>query len=464
MSSEFFGRLHPILVHFPIGILILGFLLELLSYTRRFRKVRGSVPVAIFAGAVSSALSVVTGLLLSEEGGYEPDLLLRHRLFAFITLAFAVMLLVVVNYGKYLPKSRRKPARLIVFLALMGTLTITGNFGGALTHGRGYLNPAMEEDDSTSEVLSDPVNTIAPVRVYEQIIAPIFEEKCIACHGQKKQKGKLRLDTQAGILKGGAAGMVLLKEGNKPGELLNRIKLPIDHEDHMPPSEKLQLTGFEIDLITGWVMAGASFEGTVQESNVPVYQKWLEQKSIRAAVSRWPDDPGEKPSEKAILTLRKDFGVTIQPLSAAGNYLEIGVPVEITQNSTFWTAYREIATNLVSLNLAGAILDRDLLADYCTALQLRKIYLNGARIQTGALKSLQNLKHLRYLNLISTNISAEDLNDIAAIGSLEEVYVFGHSIAGADIQSFITRHPKIKVDTGNHRLLTLPTDTIVFKP
>ena len=175
MNPEFIGRLHPLLVHFPIGILILGFILEILSYFRRFRKVSGAVPVTIFIGVVSSVLSVVTGLLLSEEGGQEPDLLFRHRLFAFMTLGFSIILLIIISYGKYLPKSRRKPARLIVFITLMAILTITGNFGGALTHGRGYLNPGNEEPQDSVQSAVNSENMTSRILVYDHIIAPIFQ-------------------------------------------------------------------------------------------------------------------------------------------------------------------------------------------------------------------------------------------------------------------------------------------------
>jgi uncharacterized membrane protein len=463
MNPEFIGRLHPLLVHFPIGILILGFILEILSYFRRFRKVSGAVPVTIFIGVVSSVLSVVTGLLLSEEGGQEPDLLFRHRLFAFMTLGFSIILLIIISYGKYLPKSRRKPARLIVFITLMAILTITGNFGGALTHGRGYLNPGNEEPQDSVQSAVNSENMTSRILVYDHIIAPIFQEKCTGCHGQKKQKGKLRLDSKAAILKGGSGGFLLM-EGNKPGVLLNRIRLNVDHEDHMPPVEKPQLTGLEIDLISGWVMTGASFDQTIQENNSPAFEKWLEKKSVPGTVSRWPDEPVEKPSEKAISTLKKDFGVIIRPLSVSSNYLEIKIPALISHSPEFWKSYKEIAPNLVTLNLSEAVLDRKLLADYCVALQLRKIYLNGAELRKDALKSLQGLNHLRYLNLVSTKISKQDLEDISSLVSLEEVYVFGHSIAAADLRNFITSHPKIRVDTGNYRLPRLATDTLVFKP
>ena len=79
--------------------------------------------------------------------------------------------------------------------------------------------------------------------VLEAVVLNIFNGKCIGCHGPVKQKGKLRLDTYEAMLKGG--------ENNKPSvvpkdpatsESLIRTALPEDHDDHMPPKDKPQLT------------------------------------------------------------------------------------------------------------------------------------------------------------------------------------------------------------------------------
>jgi hypothetical protein len=42
--------------------------------------------------------------------------------------------------------------------------------------------------------------------VYDDLVAPLLAARCTSCHGAKKQKGKLRLDTLAGLEKGGKAG------------------------------------------------------------------------------------------------------------------------------------------------------------------------------------------------------------------------------------------------------------------
>src|SRR5215475_7941330 len=40
-------------------------------------------------------------------------------------------------------------------------------------------------------------------------IKPIFDKSCIKCHGADKQKGKLRLDSLAAVIKGGQDGAVV---------------------------------------------------------------------------------------------------------------------------------------------------------------------------------------------------------------------------------------------------------------
>jgi len=44
-------------------------------------------------------------------------------------------------------------------------------------------------------------------------VRPIFESRCVECHGPVKQRGKLRLDSVLGVRKGGASGEVVLAAG-----------------------------------------------------------------------------------------------------------------------------------------------------------------------------------------------------------------------------------------------------------
>ena len=84
------------------------------------------------------------------------------------------------------------------------------------------------------------------VDLYLKKIKPLFKERCFACHGALKQKGKLRVDTVANMHK---------KDIIKEGELLERL-ITDDEDDKMPP-EGEPLSKDEIAIIKKWLAAGA---------------------------------------------------------------------------------------------------------------------------------------------------------------------------------------------------------------
>src|SRR5271170_1326844 len=53
---------------------------------------------------------------------------------------------------------------------------------------------------------------------YDTDIKPIFDKSCAKCHSGEKAKGKLHLDSLAGILKGGKDGAAVVagKSGQSP--------------------------------------------------------------------------------------------------------------------------------------------------------------------------------------------------------------------------------------------------------
>jgi hypothetical protein len=87
-----FGRFHPLLVHLPIGILFMAFVLEVLSRFRNYKRLGVAVSPMIFWGALAASVSVVSGLALSQEGGYEDRLLNLHRNFGIATAIFSLLL------------------------------------------------------------------------------------------------------------------------------------------------------------------------------------------------------------------------------------------------------------------------------------------------------------------------------------------------------------------------------------
>jgi hypothetical protein len=67
---------------------------------------------------------------------------------------------------------------------------------------------------------------------FEKSVLPIFEAKCLRCHGEKKQKAMLDLRTKAGLLEGGETGAAL-----KPGSLKESLLWEKIRTDQMPEGD-----------------------------------------------------------------------------------------------------------------------------------------------------------------------------------------------------------------------------------
>ena len=99
-------------------------------------------------------------------------------------------------------------------------------------------------------------------------VKPILETSCVECHGADKAKGDLRLDTRAGLLEGGESADAVDFENPMESELLKRVKLPVEHDDFMPPSSEKKhrdpLTEEEITILAEWLKKKAPWpEGEV---------------------------------------------------------------------------------------------------------------------------------------------------------------------------------------------------------
>ena len=93
---------------------------------------------------------------------------------------------------------------------------------------------------------------------YEKDIKPILDKSCIDCHGPKKQKSKLRLDSLQAALKGGDDRVIQPGSSVKSILVLNIAHLNKDKDQWMPPKGKTPpLTSEQIGLIRAWIDQGA---------------------------------------------------------------------------------------------------------------------------------------------------------------------------------------------------------------
>ena len=86
---------------------------------------------------------------------------------------------------------------------------------------------------------------------FKKDVLPIFEEKCLRCHGAKRRGGKLDMRTLEAMLEGGDTGPAI-----KPGNAKKSLLIELIHYKEMPPKkEKNFVTPAELELLRRWIDA-----------------------------------------------------------------------------------------------------------------------------------------------------------------------------------------------------------------
>ena len=78
--STFLGRMHPLLVHLPIGFLLLALLLDAIAYIPKYAHLRSAVSFALLAGFAAAVITCCSGYRLSLTGDYDYKTLSHHKI------------------------------------------------------------------------------------------------------------------------------------------------------------------------------------------------------------------------------------------------------------------------------------------------------------------------------------------------------------------------------------------------
>ena len=466
--TQFLGRFHPLLVHFPIGILILAFLFECLSRIKAYRKVRAAIPPSLLLGSLFAIASAISGYFLSEEGGYEDDLLERHKNLGIATAVFSgIAYILYITAGSFFKdKARRKTFYLVVFIPLIILVSITGHFGGSITHGEDYL---FEIVGGSSEVV-DPSIKLATITdidnavLYADVIQPILESRCYACHSSRRQKGDLRLDDVEFIRQGGENGPVIEAGRADSSELFSRMMLSLEDDDHMPPNEKPQPSSSEIALIQSWINDGADFEIKVsQTGNAEKIRTYftsvVEQLNKKQLI---PKDEIKAGDEVAIASLSKR-GIIVLPVSKESNYLSVSFVNKRSVTADDIQSLLPLKKEIVWLDLSRTTVSDSEIRGITQLASLRRLNLEFTSVSDKGLVPLSSLANLRYLNLVGTKISDEGLNQLEGLKNLEDLFIYQTAVTRVGIEKFSTAAPHVTLDTGGYHLPKMLTDSVVTK-
>ena len=94
-------------------------------------------------------------------------------------------------------------------------------------------------------------------------VRAVLESTCISCHGANDQKGGLRLDTLAFAKEGGDSGPAIVPGNKIESTLLERIHLPADDDEIMPPKNG-PLSAQQKDILDRWIETGANWPKGIQ--------------------------------------------------------------------------------------------------------------------------------------------------------------------------------------------------------
>lgn len=466
----FWGHFHPLIVHLPIGFLLIAGLLELDRLTRRNTVSQHTITLILFWSAVSATLACLFGYMLSLGGGYEPETLDSHKwegigVAVFAWLAWSVK---SENLGRIVPVAQ------LAYLPALGValllLLVAGHNGGNLTHGSDYLTQYAPGPIRSLAGLppkqptfkAEPIKDVNQAMVYQQIVNPILQTRCVQCHNADKSKAKLRLDSPEMIKKGYEDGPVFVSGKSANSELIKVCLLPVEDDHHMPPKGKNQLTEGQIALLTWWIDQGAPFDKKVSDLAVndairPVLASLsgggpIETGGSTIATGPAPESPVltmkmEAANPKAVEELKK-AGLLVLPLSKEQNQLEVSAVNARTFNDAQAALLPKVSKQLVWLKLGDTQISDAALAQVAKLENLQKLHLEQTKITDAGLKQLKNLPNLEYLNLYGTLVTDAGLAELTSLKNLKTVYLWQTKVTDQGVANLKKAMPKLDVIGG----------------
>ena len=464
--TEFLGRFHPLIVHLPVGILLIALLLQYLSGKEKYASLNASVNIVLLIGMISAFASCITGYLLSMSGEYD-DTTVSWHMWMGIGVAVVSALMYVKRVNKQFGTAYK-----IMSIGLLVLIFVTGHLGGSLTHGSDYLTSALFENSESTKFKRKPIPDVQQAMVYADIVEPVLHEKCYSCHGSTKQKGKLRMDNQELLMKGGKDGIIIKPGKAEESEMIKRLLLPVDDEHHMAPKEKPQLTEKEIDVLKWWIASGAPFDKKVnqlaQTDKIrPVLLSFQnagdEEGEGTVADKDVPAQPVDKADDKAVAAL-KQRGALVIPIAQNSNYLEVSFLEDSTITDKDMQLLVPVQKQIFSLKLQRTSVTDAALANLDKCDRLVRLNISHTAITDKGLASISKMSNLKYINLVATNVTAAGIMQLQSIKTLKKIYLFQTHINKADWPHLKETFKNVQLDSGGYTVPTLAFDTTEVKP
>ncbi|MBX3316039.1 MAG: histidine phosphatase family protein [Phycisphaeraceae bacterium] len=450
------GRLHPMLVHFPIAMVLVAAGIEIgRAIVRRPTPARTSINM-LAIGVLAASAAIASGWL---NGDYEnhsshAETLELHR---WVGIGGGAGVLLAFVAGLAASKSRRAIlAFRFLLLAAAGAIGFAGHLGGIMVYGEGYLLAPLKmgaepprskppRDDVTRAPLEGSAGgavTAGPVS-FDRDVLPIFEARCVECHGPSRARASLRLDSLERALD--AEPWVLSIAEPERSDLIARVKMSQSEDGAMPPKGE-RLAATEIALIEAWI-ASLAGDGNIEGAGVggglptPVLSD-SEGDSEPVEDSPSSQHPGTQAwSEDQVSALRslrslRSRGARIEPVSVESELLDANLSLMSPAcDGDAFATLGPILGRVERLNLSGSALTSGDLAAIAGAESLRSLALDRTGIDDSVAGLLASLPKLETLVVTGTRFGDSGLQVLSGSATLRRVYAADSRVTDEGVSS-----------------------------
>ncbi|RTL57441.1 MAG: hypothetical protein EKK37_15475 [Sphingobacteriales bacterium] len=429
------GRMHPLILHLPITLLILCITWFLFAERRMENESAKQIgDWLLLLTSVTTVVTALVGLFLSRENGYEADKILWHKWSGILTSIITAL------WYAYRNKLRQSKA-LNIGIAIVGFILIlvTGHQGANITHGENFLLAPITPEKTAPKVL------LEDAYVFNDMVKPIIQSKCISCHNSQKAKGNLIMETEALLLKGGKNGKLWDLNEAEFGLMLHRLHLPEEAKKHMPPKGKPQLSKEELQVIYYWVKGGADFKKKVMD--LP------EQDTLRMLAAsifntiETDDYSFAAADEKTIKSLNNNYRV-VYPLAKESPALGVDFYGAQFYQPKQLEELLKVKEQVVTINLNKMPVKDEALKTISQFANLRKLNLSFSAITGKTINELLKLKELKHLSLSGTAVKFNDVSPLSSLKKLTHLDLWNTNVKDDEIKTLLATNKSLIIETG----------------
>ncbi len=293
---------------------------------------------------------------------------------------------------------------------------------------------------------------------FEKQVWPILQDRCVECHKApyeengrpKNPKAGLRFDGAAHIMRGSDDGRVIVPDHPSRSPLYQRITLPADDDDVMPPKGD-PLPKAQQEIFRKWIAQGVDFG--IWEGATDGIEKFAEEKKKKEVYLpphlKFYDDlaKGLKPlPEKTLDNVGRATGALVRSIGIGSPLIEVHFLAEsVSSGDADLKKLAPLRQHLAKLDLSRTQVTSECLVFLAAFPRLTRLSLRDTQVDDSHLEKLASLPDLQHLNLVGTKVGDAGIRKLAKCKSLRDLYLWSSEVSSQAAESLGKQLPEAKL-------------------